>query len=159
MADWLDADAAEVIPGSLALLQFAATTCAVLRSGELMNDVQIGPVKQIAVTVQDLARATAFYRDTLGLKLLFEVPGLAFLDLHGIRLMLSRGEGTPTPHHGTVLYYQTADLAAAFAELAEKRVKVVREPHLVAKMPDHELWMAFLEDSEGNLFGLMSEVR
>jgi methylmalonyl-CoA/ethylmalonyl-CoA epimerase len=128
-----------------------------------MSDFRIGPVKQIALTVQDLARATAFYRDTLGLKLLFEVPGLAFLDLHGIRLMLSRGEGPanepPKVPHGTVLYYQTADLPATFAALKQRGVKIVREPHLIAKMPDHELWMAFLEDSEGNLLGMMSEVR
>ncbi len=126
-----------------------------------MSDFRIGPVKQIALTVKDLARATAFYRDTLGLALLFEVPGLAFLDLHGIRLMLSRGEGEGPPKEprGTVLYYQTADLPATFAALQERGVKIVREPHLIAKMPDHELWMAFLEDSEGNLLGVMSEVR
>ena len=128
-----------------------------------MSNFQIGPVKQIALTVQELPRATAFYRDTLGLKLLFEVPGLAFLDLHGIRLMLSRDEGPakepPKESHGTVLYYQTADLPATFAALRQRGAKSVREPHLIAKMPDHELWMAFLEDSEGNLFGVMSEVR
>ena len=95
-----------------------------------MSQFQIGPVKQIALTVKDLARATAFYRDTLGLPLLFEVPGLAFVDLHGIRLMLSPGEVPTKEPHGTVLYYQTADLPAAFAVLQEKGVKVVREPHL-----------------------------
>ena len=128
-----------------------------------MSDFRIGPVKQIALTVKDLSRATAFYRDTMGLKLLFEVHGLAFLDLHGIRLMLSRGEGVvnepPKGPHGTVLYHLTPDLPAAFAALQQRGVKTIREPHLIAKMPDHELWMAFLEDSEGNLFGLMSEVR
>jgi methylmalonyl-CoA/ethylmalonyl-CoA epimerase len=87
------------------------------------------------------------------------VPGLAFFNLHGIRLMLSPGEGQPKEPHGTVLYYLTADLPAAFAVLKQRGVKIVREPHLIAKMPDHELWMAFLEDPEGNLFGMMSEVR
>jgi len=124
-----------------------------------MSDFKLGPVRQIALSVRDLPRATAFYRDSLGLPLLFEVPGLAFFNLHGIRLMLSPGEGQPKEPHGTVLYYQTADLPAAFAVLQERGVKTVREPHLIAKMPDHELWMAFLEDSEGNLFGMMSEVR
>ena len=126
-----------------------------------MSGFQIGPVKQIALTVKDLARATAFYRDTLGLPLLFEVPRLAFLNLHGIRLMLSTGEGEGAPQdpHGTVLYYLAEDLPATFATLKTRGVKVVREPHLIAKLPDHELWMAFLEDSEGNLFGVMSEVR
>ncbi|MCI0360593.1 MAG: VOC family protein [Planctomycetaceae bacterium] len=126
-----------------------------------MSDFQIGPVRQIALSVRDLARATAFYRDTLGLPLLFEVPRLAFFNLHGIRLMLStgEGEGPPKEPHGTVLYYETADLSGTFATLRERGAKIIREPHLIAKMPDHELWMAFLEDSEGNLFGVMSEVR
>ena len=124
-----------------------------------MGDFKLGPVRQIALTVKDLARATAFYKGTLGLPLLFEVPGLAFFDLHGIRLMLSRGEGVAKKPHGTVLYYLTTDLPAAFAALQLRGVKAIDEPHLIAKMPDHELWMAFLEDSEGNLFGLMSEVR
>lgn len=120
---------------------------------------QIGAVKQIALTVKDLARATAFYRDALGLRFLFEVPGLAFFDLHGIRLMLCPGEASPREPFGTVLYYQTTDLPGAFSALHERGVKSVREPHLVAQMPDHELWMAFFEDSEGNLFGMMCEKR
>jgi len=124
-----------------------------------MSDFKLGPVRQIGLAVRDLARATAFYRDTLGLPLLFQVPNLAFFDLHGIRLMLSPGEGQPIEPHGTVLYYLTADLPAAFAVLKDRGVKIVREPHLIAKMPDHELWMAFLEDPEGNLFAMMSEVR
>jgi methylmalonyl-CoA/ethylmalonyl-CoA epimerase len=124
-----------------------------------MSNFQLGPVRQIALTVRDLSRATAFYRDTLGLPLLFEVPGLAFFNLHGIRLMLSPGEGEPKESHGTVLYYLTADLPVAFSVLKGRGVKIVREPHLVAKMPDHELWMAFFEDSEGNLLALMNEQR
>jgi len=119
----------------------------------------LGPLGQIALTVQDLDRATAFYRDTLGLPLLFQFPGLAFFNLHGIRLMLSRGEGEPKEPHGTVLYFKTDDLQSGFATLRERGVHILGEPHLIAKMPDHELWMAFAEDPEGNLLGLMSEVR
>ena len=124
-----------------------------------MSHFSPGPIRQIALTVRDLARATAFYRDTLGLPLLFQFPGLAFFNAHGIRLMLSPGEGQPRDPHGTVLYFQADDLNAAFATLRERGVKVHREPHLIAKMPDHELWMAFLEDTEGNMFALMSEIR
>jgi predicted enzyme related to lactoylglutathione lyase len=124
-----------------------------------MSPFALGPIRQIALSVRDLARATAFYRDTLGLPLLFQFPGLAFFSAHGIRLMLSPGEGEPHDPHGTVLYFQADDLPRAFAILQERGVKVRREPHLIAKMPDHELWMAFLEDTEGNLFALMSEIR
>src|SRR5262245_18765058 len=110
-----------------------------------MSSFQIGPVRQVALTVRDLARATDFYRDTLGLPLLFQVPRMAFFNLHGIRLMLStgEGEGPPKEPRGTVLYYLAADLQATFASLKERGVKVIGEPHLIAKMPDHELWMAF----------------
>ena len=120
-----------------------------------------GPLGQIALTVQDLDRATAFYRETLGLPLLFQFPGLAFFNLHGIRLMLSRGEGENEDKipHGTVLYFKTDDLPGGFATLKERGATVLSEPHLIAKMPDHELWMAFFRDTEGNAFALMSEVR
>ncbi len=90
---------------------------------------------------------------------MFQFPGLAFFNCHGIRLMLSPGETPDQEPHGTVLYYKVADLPAAFAQLKDRGVTIVREPHLIAKMPDHELWMAFFEDSEGSAFGVMSELR
>jgi methylmalonyl-CoA/ethylmalonyl-CoA epimerase len=124
-----------------------------------MNAASLGPIGQIALTVRDLDRATRFYRDTLGLPLLFQFPGLAFFNCHGVRLMLSPGETPEKEPHGTVLYYRTDDLPAEFSRLRETGATVVREPHLIAKMPDHELWMAFFRDSEANLFGVMSEVR
>jgi methylmalonyl-CoA/ethylmalonyl-CoA epimerase len=124
-----------------------------------MTTSPLGAIAQIALTVRDLERATAFYRDTLGLPLLFQFPGLAFFNCHGIRLMLSPGETPDQEPHGTVLYYKVADLPAAFAQLKDRGVTIVREPHLIAKMPDHELWMAFFEDSEGSAFGVMSELR
>ena len=116
-------------------------------------------VGQVAVPVTDVERATAFYRDTLGMRFLFAAPpGLAFFDLGGVRLMLDGPAGAQAGN-GSVLYYQVADLQAAFDTLSERGVRFEREPHLVAKMPDHELWMAFLRDPDGNLLALMSEVR
>ena len=118
-------------------------------------------IAQIAVTVYDLARAVVFYRDALGLKLLFEVPPkMAFFDDGGgIRLMLSLPEGTEFEPPGSILYFKVDDIRAAHARLKEQGVSFAGEPHLVAKMPDHELWMAFFQDSEGNTLALMSEVR
>jgi methylmalonyl-CoA/ethylmalonyl-CoA epimerase len=113
---------------------------------------------QIAINIKDLTRATAFYRDTLNLKLLFEVSGMAFFDLGGIRLMLTARQN-PEATHSSILYYKTPDLHATAAALESKGITLESKPHLVAKMPDHELWMAFLRDTEGNLLGLMSEVR
>jgi methylmalonyl-CoA/ethylmalonyl-CoA epimerase len=118
----------------------------------------LGPIAQIALPVHDLDRAVACYRDHLGLPLLFQVPGLAFFDLHGIRLMLSRPEGVnDTP--GSVLYFRVDDLPATWTALRDRGVAWIDEPHLVATMPDHDLWMAFFKDSEGNTLAAMSEVR
>ena len=129
---------------------------------------QAGPdisrVGQIAVNVHDLDRAVAFYRDVLGLRLLFQAPpGLAFFDCGGVRLMLSRPEAPEHDHPGSVIYYVVEDIHAAWTTVTARGAAPgtagLAEPHLIAKLPDHDLWMAFIQDSEGNLLGLMSEVR
>jgi methylmalonyl-CoA/ethylmalonyl-CoA epimerase len=119
---------------------------------------RIDRLRQVAIVVHDLPRAVAWYRDVLGLPLLFEAPpGLAFFDCGGVRLMLTRTEpGSPTEN--SVLYYAVADLPAAHAALVAKGTTSLRDPHLVAAMPDHDLFMAFVRDSEGTMVGLMSEV-
>lgn len=117
---------------------------------------QIG---QIAINAKDVARATAFYRDVLGLKLLFQAgPSLAFFDCGGIRLMITVPEAE-FDHPSTILYYKVDDIRASYESLKARGAEFRDEPHLLAKMPDHELWMTFLKDSEGNTLGLMSEVR
>jgi methylmalonyl-CoA/ethylmalonyl-CoA epimerase len=113
---------------------------------------------QIAVTVQDVPRAVAFYRDALGLQYLFEASGMAFFECGGTRLMLSTTE-KPDSTYGSIIYYRTGDIGAAAEALRAKGVQFESPPHLIAKMPDHDLWMAFLRDTEGNLLALMSEVR
>jgi methylmalonyl-CoA/ethylmalonyl-CoA epimerase len=117
-------------------------------------------IGQIAIAVADLDRAVAWYADVLGLPLLFRAPpGLAFFDCGGVRLMLSRPEPPGTELRTSVLYYQVADIHAAHAGLRSRGATLVDEPHLIARLPDHDLWMSFCHDSEGNLLGLMSEVR
>lgn len=117
-------------------------------------------IGQVAVPAQDIKRAVAFYRDTLGMRFLFEAPPqLAFFDCGGVRLMLAEPEAGEAFHPGSVLYYLVDDLSATHQTLQSRGVTFVQAPHLVVRMPDHELWMAFLNDSEGNLVGLMSEVR
>ena len=115
-------------------------------------------IGQIAVPVRDVARATAFYRDTLGMRFLFEYPGLAFFDCGGIRLIMSVPEGAEFDHPASVLYYTVGDIAAAHAALAARGVLFEREPHVIAQLPDRDVWMAFFRDSERNLLALMSEV-
>jgi methylmalonyl-CoA/ethylmalonyl-CoA epimerase len=117
-------------------------------------------IAQVAIPVGDLDRAIAFYRDTLRLPLLFRAPpGLAFFDCGGVRLMLSRPEGDGAPSAAGLLYYLVGDLPTAHRALAALGVEFLDPPHLVARLPDHELWMAFCRDSEGNTLALMSEVR
>lgn len=114
-------------------------------------------IGQIAVTVHDLERAVGFYRDTLGLRLLFEAGGMAFFDCGGVRLMLGQPEKPEHDHPASVIYYQVADIRGAHARLAGRQVRFEGAPHLIARMPDHDLWMAFFHDTEGNLAALMSE--
>jgi methylmalonyl-CoA/ethylmalonyl-CoA epimerase len=118
----------------------------------------LSQIGQIAVTVQDLDRAVAFYRDTLGMKFLFQVPAMAFFDCQGVRLMLSLPEGTESHISSSIIYYLVADITEAYQTLSQQEVDFSAEPHLIAKMSDHDLWMAFFKDSEANTLALMSEV-
>lgn len=121
--------------------------------------VSISRIGQVAVPVRDIARAVAFYRDTLGLRFLFEAPPkLAFFDCGGVRLMLAEPEGGQAFQPGSILYYAVDDLSAAYDTLRERGASFVHVPQRMATLSDHELWMAFLHDSEGNVVGLMSEV-
>jgi predicted enzyme related to lactoylglutathione lyase len=117
------------------------------------------PIGQIAVNAHDLPRAVRFYRDALGLSFLFEVSGMAFFDCAGIRVLLGPASSPEFDHPSSVLYFRVPDIRAAHAELAARGVEFVEEPNLVAKLPDHELWLAFFRDTEGNTLALMSEVR
>jgi methylmalonyl-CoA/ethylmalonyl-CoA epimerase len=117
-------------------------------------------IGQIAINAKDVPRASAFYRDVLGVQHLFDAgPKLSFFNLGGVRLMLTTAEKPEFDHPSSILYLVVADIEAAFASLKGKGVAFDDEPHLVAKMPDHELWMAFFRDSEGNLLALMCEKR
>ena len=122
------------------------------------TSISLGPIGQIALTVSDIAGAVSFYRDSLGMRFLFQVPNLAFFDCDGIRLMLSLPEKA-AEGSSSVIYFKVADIQQAFKILAARGVGFEGEPHLVAKMPDHELWMAFFRDPDRNLLALMSEVR
>lgn len=121
--------------------------------------ISIQQIGQIAINVHDTNRALAFYRDTLGLPLLFTAGKLAFFDCGGIRLMLTPPERPEFDHPASILYFKVRDIHAAYARLFEHQVKTEAEPHLVARMPDHDLWLAEFRDSEGNIMAFMSELR
>ena len=123
-----------------------------------MPDLAQARIGQIAIVCQDVARATAFYRDALGVRFLFSAgPALSFVDAGGTRLMLSPAEGDAT---GTsVCYFFVADIVATRDTLRANGVRFDDEPHLIARMPDHELWLCAFRDSEGNPMALMEERR
>lgn len=125
----------------------------------MQEALQLSKIGQIAIPVQQLERAVAFYRDVLGLPFLFQTPNLAFFQCGEVRPMLSIPQGPPSAHHASVIYYRVDNLPSAYQTLRQQQVKLIDEPHLIAKMPNHELWMTFFEDSEGNMLALMSEVR
>src|SRR5499426_1308203 len=114
-------------------------------------------IHQISIRTKDTTRAVAFYRDTLGLKLLFQAPPqLAFFDCGGVRLMLSPAE-PEFDHQGSVIYFAVEDIKATHAALVAAGATFRSEPHLIAKLPDREVWLADFLDSEGNVLALMAE--
>lgn len=131
-----------------------------------MNNDILGPIGQIALRVHDIAAATDWYRDRLGLRHLFsaptpgsgDAPGMSFFDCHGVRLLLGRPETPAEDHPGSILYFTVPDIAVAHAALAERGVPFVEEPRMVADMGRTELWLAFFRDPWDNALALMSEV-
>lgn len=117
----------------------------------------ISQIGQIAIAVRDLPQAVAFYRDVLGLPFLFETSGMAFFDCGGVRLMLTVPESPEFDHPASLIYYTVADVRQTAAVVRARGAKFERDPHVVARMPAYDLWMAFLRDADGNLLAIMSE--
>ncbi|MDQ3085516.1 MAG: VOC family protein [Actinomycetota bacterium] len=118
----------------------------------------IASIGQVAINTRDLPQAVAFYRDAVGLDVLFEAGSLAFFMCGDVRLMLSVAESPEFDHPSSIVYFRVDDIHAARAELADRGVPFEDEPHLIAEMPDHDLWMTFFRDPDRNMHALMSEV-
>ncbi len=124
------------------------------------ESVGIRRLGQVQMRAQDVERAAGFYENVLGLKLLFKAPpNLAFFDCGGVRVMIDKPEKPEFDHPGSVLYFAVDDIHASFARLKESGVRLEDEPHMIARMPDHDLWMTFFRDSEDNVLALTSEVK
>jgi catechol 2,3-dioxygenase-like lactoylglutathione lyase family enzyme len=121
------------------------------------NAVGITGVGQVSINVYDVRRAIGFYRDVLGLPLLFEIPNAAFFQAGGVRLYLAVAETPELDHPASVLYYRVPDIHAAYAAITAAGAAGEHEPRMIARMTDHDLWLAFFHDSEGNLAALMAE--
>ena len=125
--------------------------------------IPIGPtlnkIGQIFVNVKDLDRAIAFYRDILGMRFLFQAPPqMAFFDCGGIRIMLGIPDRPDLDHPASIIYYKVDDIERIYETFKARGVEFIAKPHLVAPMPDYDLWLADFKDSEGNFVALMSEV-
>jgi predicted enzyme related to lactoylglutathione lyase len=116
-------------------------------------------ILQVAITVKEIDRATAFYRDVLGLSVLMTGPNMAFFNCGGVRLYLSCGEGSQQSGSSSFLYFRTSDITAFLADAKARNVSIHQEPNVIARMPDHDLWLMWIKDSEGNLLGIMEERR
>ena len=121
--------------------------------------MNIKGIGQINIRTHDVDRAVAFYRDALGLRFLFRGgPNLAFFDCGGVRILLDKPEGAEFDHASSIIYFSVDDIRASFAALRQRNVKMMSEPHMIARLEDREVWMAFFRDSEDNVHALMSEV-
>ena len=123
------------------------------------NEFGLSTIEQIAVIAHDVERATAFYRDKLGMKHLFSVPpNLAFFDCDGIRLMISLPAKPEFDHASSIIYFKVEDIQAACETLSARGVQIEEQPGFVADMGSYDLWLASFRDSENNLMALMSHV-
>ena len=116
-------------------------------------------ILQIAVSVKEIDRATAFYRDVLGLPLLMTAPNMAFFNCGGVRLYLSSVVAPEYAGPNSFIYFRTPDIDALLADAKSKNVSIHQEPQIIARMPDHDLWLMWIKDSEENLLGIMEERR
>jgi predicted enzyme related to lactoylglutathione lyase len=123
-----------------------------------MASLGITSIGQISIITHDLPRATEFYRDVLGLPLLFTAGNMAFFDCGGVRLMLGPASAPELDHPSSILYFRVPDIAAAHRRLVEMGVKIEAPPRLIAPMKAYDLWMVAFRDSEDNVLELMSEV-
>ena len=124
---------------------------------ENQTTVHFDKIGQLAITVNDLARSRDFYKDTLGMNLLFDASSMAFFQCGEVRFMIGTSRERVSPG-GTILYFKVQDIHGTHAALSEQHVSFTHPPHLVARMADHELWMAFFNDPDGYQLAMMCEV-
>ena len=120
---------------------------------------QLTGILQIAIPVQDIDRATKFYRDTLELRFLMAGPGMAFFDCGGVRLYLDSAKGPKQPAGNSLIYFRTPDIDKQASILKERNVEIYQKPHVIAALPAQDIWLMWIHDSEGNLLGIMEERR
>ena len=119
--------------------------------------LNIGPLAQVAATFKDVPRAVAWYRDVLGLPLIFETNGMAFFAMGDVRLMITPPSKSEFDHPASVLYFKVVSIDEAYGALEARGAAFEDKPHLVGKMGATEIWMFFVRDPEQNLIGITEE--
>lgn len=124
----------------------------------MQASTEISAIGQIHISVEDIDRAVAFYRDVLGLKFLFKVEGqhMAFFDVEGVRLYLGK-PSSPEYRANSFLYYRVSDIDAAYKRLSERGVAFLAPPRVIHRTEKTELWMAGFKDPDGNNAQIMAE--
>ena len=114
-------------------------------------------VLQIAIPGKDIERATVFYRDTLGLRFLMNGPNMASFDCGGIRIYLDANPSMVEVGKNSMIYFRTGNVERAHSAFQERGVTIHQSPHIIASLPDRDVWLMWIRDSEQNLLGVMEE--
>jgi methylmalonyl-CoA/ethylmalonyl-CoA epimerase len=123
--------------------------------------VALSKIRQIALPVRDIGEGTRFYRDTLGLRHLFDAPpALSFFDCGGVQLMLAgpEGQGKDGDQQHAVVFYDVSDIKATHARIESSGAKTLEKPRVIARMNGREIWVSSVSDGQGNVVSLMSDV-
>ena len=119
--------------------------------------VELTGILQIAIPVKDIERATAFYRDSLSLQFLMNGPNMAFFNCGGVRLYLDANPGVVKAGGNSLIYFRASNLEQVHSVLKERGVTMHQEPRVIASLPDRDIWLMWIRDSEENLLGVMEE--
>ena len=122
-------------------------------------DLANAKVAQLLIPIEDFEAGVAFYRDVLGIPLLFTAPPqMAFFDCGGVRLLVGVMPVGQVAQRGSAIYFQVPDINAVYSSLKDKGVSFKAAPHVVNRTPTSELWLSEFADPDGNQLALMSEV-
>jgi methylmalonyl-CoA/ethylmalonyl-CoA epimerase len=119
--------------------------------------ITLNQLGQVSLSVDSVDKAERFYAEILGLRKLYRFGNLVFFDCGGVRLFIEQSTSQPFIPTGSILYFRVTDISQAFREYSRKGVVFTDKPHLIARMEDHDLWMAFFNDPAGNTLALMNE--
>jgi catechol 2,3-dioxygenase-like lactoylglutathione lyase family enzyme len=116
------------------------------------------PLAQVGLTVRNMDSARGFYRDILGLPMIFEVSGMMFFQLQGLRLMVGQAQSAEQPIGGSVLYFDTPEFEEASLALERKGVAFVGPAQTVQRTETQDLKLREFLDPDGNALAIMGLV-